>query len=243
MRKALSIVLTAALTGLFLFSTSQAGIARVAKRINVISFYAGSSAISGKYDGLGADKWNQIFETNLASPDVDGGDLYKSCFHLGFDYGQLRGGKLLYSFGFRYTKVKFQDSTTVPFDDPGFLYIIRSLEDDFNVHLYDLGLDVNYFLFDLNLQRWSPYFGLGGKVGFMTFDAEGRSLEGYEYSTESQIKSTIGVNFGADIKVWSAPKGRSFVTLSSVNSWDLFASGNRPKYLNVGGAIKYYFKP
>ena len=78
----------------------------------------------------------------------------------------------------------------------------------------------------------------------MSFATDARDPEsGVDYADENELKFTVSVNFGADIKVWTAPSGRSYVALSSVNSWDLLASGQRPRYLNIGGAIKYYFRP
>lgn len=241
MKKATSAVVILLIGFLLSVPSTQGGIAKVAKRWNMIDFYAGGSMITGEYEGLGSDDWDDIFFSPY-SADVDGNDLYNTTFHLGFDYGQLRNNHMFFSIGFRYTKVEIEDSVVVDFPDA--IGIVYFRENDFNINLFDLDFNLNYYPLNVNRHYLLPYLGVGFKGGFMVFDNEGRDPEtGYEYESESEIKFTLSLNFGADLKIWSSPSGRSFVTLSSINSWDIVASDNRPKYLNIGGGIKYYFRP
>ena len=83
---------------------------------------------------------------------------------------------------------------------------------------------------------FSPYAGVAVKGGLTRISQTG-------YSDDHIADIALAVNFGADIRIWSSADARQFLTLSSVNSYDLFGSNNRPLYFNVGGAIKYYFRP
>ncbi|MDH4156270.1 MAG: hypothetical protein OEW00_03225 [candidate division Zixibacteria bacterium] len=232
------------LTMLLAAPAVDAGIQKVSRRMTMIDFYAGGSIISGKYEGLGLDHWNDLFDVGFASPSIGGSDIYKSTYHFGIDYGQLRNDHILFTIGFRYTRVQVKDSINIPFNDPEYDYALMDFDDIFNVHLYDIDFNLNYFVTNAQRSLLAPYVGLGFKGGFMSFATDARDLEsGLEYADENELKFTVSVNFGADIKVWTAPSGRSYFTLSSVNSWDLLASGQRPRYLNIGGAIKYYFRP
>jgi hypothetical protein len=231
--------LLVALIMLLVAPAADAGIKKVAKRLSMIDFYAGGSIISGKYQGLGLDHWNDFFEKGFPSPSIDGSDIYKSTFHFGIDYGQLRNDHFLFTIGFRYTRVQVKDSINIPFDDPKYDYALMDVDDFIDIHLYDIDFNLNYFFTNAQHSLLAPYVGLGLKGGFMSKDPE--SAGGY--ADENELKFTVSANFGADIKVWTAPSGRSHVALSSVNSWDLLASGQRPRYLNIGGAIKYYFRP
>jgi hypothetical protein len=243
MRKTPMYAMVAVLAFMFAAPAGQAGISRVAKRLNMIDFYAGGSMATGKYGGLGQTHWDDLANAFFPNPKVDGSNLYGSSYHLGFDYGQLRYNHLLLAVGFRYTKVELKDSVRIPFEDPEAVHWLRG---DFysGVNLYDLSFDMNYFLTNATTSTFSPYVGLGLKAGLMVFSTDARDEEsGLEYADENELKFTTSLNFGADMRVYSAPSGRSFATISSVNSWDILGTGGRPRYLNIGGAIKYYFRP
>ena len=84
--------------------------------------------------------------------------------------------------------------------------------------------------------NFTPYVGLVAAVGMIAQSAEG-------YETEYEVNSLLSANFGAEFKLWSSPDKRKFLTLASVNSFDLLSSGYRPRNLNIGGAIKFYGRP
>jgi hypothetical protein len=220
----------------------EARIARVPQRLNMIEFFAGGSSITGNYTGLGADSWQELFVGARTSLEVDGSDMFKSTFHLGFGYGRLRNNRVLFSIGFLYTKVAYQDSILVRFPNAMGTYPTRNIYS--HINLFDVDFNLDFFFNSLRHRPWSPFIGLNFKGGLMVFSTDLRDpMTGLKYATESQVKTTLGVNFGADVKIWRAPSGRSFMTLSSRNSWDILASGNRPRYLNIGVGWRYFFRP
>ena len=217
-------------------------ITKVPARLNVIDVSGGYSMITGNYKGFRSDNWNEIFGINVTNPSVAGSDIYSPTFHFGFSYGQLRGQHLFYSVGFRYTKIEMEDSTLVPFTpSPGIVYLGQS---DLNLNLYDIDFNVNYYQSNVAVTGWSPYVGLGVRTGFQVLSAEGRDpVTGLEYASETELKFALALNLGVDVKLSSNASNRGHFVLSSANSFDFLGSGNRPRYLNLGLALKYYFRP
>lgn len=209
-------------------SVSEARIIRVAKRLNVIEFTAGYSHPVGSYHTIGTID----FRNNIGViVDIDADRVYDPTFHLGISYGQLRGGHLLYSIGFRYTKIETLDTFVV---DPYISYLFDPVKPSFNQ--YDVDFNLNFLAADIAKAPIAPYVGIGFHGGITAQTATG-------FQAENWVTLALSLNFGADFKIWGAPKGRSLVTLSSVNSIDLLASNHRPRYLNIGGGLKYYFRP
>jgi len=214
---------------IFAFSSfAEAGIKRVAKRWNVIETYGGYSSPIGSYHTIGTIDFVNASGIII---DIDADLVYDPTFHLGITYGQLRGGHLLYSIGFRYTKIETLDTFVV---DPTISYIFYPVKPSFNQ--YDVEFNVNYLAANISKSPIAPYIGIGFHGGFTSQTATG-------YETESWFTLAVGLNFGADFKLWGDPKSRSFVTLSSINSIDLLGSDQRPRYLNFGVGLKYYFRP
>ena len=63
------------------------------------------------------------------------------------------------------------------------------------------------------------------------------------YDNENDLTLAASLNFGAEVKLHTAASGRSFVALASMNNWNFYAANDRPKYLHIGGGLKYYFRP
>ncbi len=213
---------------LVLLSTIQEtfAVSKVARSINFVDFFVGSSRPVGNRDGLP----DFDFLINNRSVKVNSDDIYDNTFNLGFSYGQLRGSHLLWSAGFRYTDHKVVD--TIPLTDTFGLELLYNP----TYRQFDIDFNFNYYLTDLAKASLSPYGGLGVRAGILTISDD---VNTNDYSANLGLS----LNFGADLKIWNAADTRSFVTLSSVNSYDFYGSSDRPKYLNVGGAIKYYFGP
>ncbi len=209
-------------------SMAEARIRRVAKQWNVIETYVGYSTPIGSYSRIGT-----IDFINNAGiiVDVDADRVYDPSFHLGITYGQLRRGHLLYSIGFRYTKIETLDTFVV---DPTISYIFSPIKPSF--HQYDIDFNLNFLAANIATAPISPYIGIGFHGGITSQTASG-------YESENWVTLAASLNFGADFKLWGAPKNRSFVTLSSINSVDLLGSDQRPRYLNFGVGLKYYFRP
>jgi len=209
-------------------SFSEAAIRRVAKRWNVIETYGGYSTPIGSYSKVGViDLWN----SDHVLVDVDANRVYDPTFHLGINYGQLRGGHLLYSIGFRYTRVRTPDTFWV---ETSYGYMFDPPHSKLNQ--YDIDFNLNYLTANISKVPIAPYVGLGFHGGITSQTATG-------YESENWLTFAASLNFGADFKLWGGLKDRSFVTLSSINRVDILGSDQRPRYLNFGVGLKYYFSP
>ena len=209
-------------------SFSEAAIKRVAKQWNVIEIYGGYSSPIGSYHRIGATDFR--IESGHVF-DIDADKVYDPTFHLGLTYGQLRGGHLLYSIGFTYTKIETLDTF---YADPYNAFYFIGVKPSFNQ--YDIDFNLNFLAANISRAPIAPYVGIGFHGGITS-----QTTPGYE--SENWLTLAASLNFGADIKLWGAPKNRSFVTLSSINSVDILGSDQRPRYLNFGVGLKYYFRP
>ncbi len=203
-------------------SLAEARIKRVARRYNVIDFYGGYAIPRGEYDAMG----NLPFTDQFGNPiNLSANEWLDETYFLGFDYGTLYKAHLLYMIGFRFTNHRVMDVFETP---PA---------KDIRFRQYDLEFNANYMFNNLSNLFWSPYVGVGAQAGFTSFSIRGADND------ESQLKFALSLNFGVDFKIWSEPQKRSFVTLSSINNLNFLGSDNRPIYLNIGGGLRYYFRP
>ena len=210
-----------------LASSVNSEIIRVARRYNVVSFFGGTSSPVGTYSNLAGFA---VFTDELGNPiEVDGDKVYDPTYQLGFSYGRVRDNRLALEIGFRYTRIERTGSDWVVTGSDGNVAIVR-------LHQYDLDINFNYLLMNIIERRFAPYVGVGFRTGFTNAEAPG-------YRSEAHFNSVMVANVGAELKVWEGAKKRSFITLASVNSYDLYATGDRPRYMNIGGALKYYFRP
>lgn len=200
-------------------TTPQAAIVKVARRINVIDFYGGYAHPWGDYKRLSI---LPLVNSQGIPVELSADEAYDPTYFFGFSYGQLRNDRLLYSLGFRWTHINVEDDLEFTVSRP-------------TLNQYDLDFNLNYFFTNPSVSSVSPYVGLAFHGGVHSYSD--RLVD------ESEVTLAGGINFGADFRVWSSPSGRSFVALSSVNEWLYAASDERPKYLNLGAAIKYYFRP
>jgi len=205
-------------------SVSDAAIRRVPARFNLLNFYGGYTSPHGKYDALGPVP---IVDGSGRQIKVDADQLFDGSVYFGVDYGSIVNRHLLTLIGLRYTNNKVQD------------YIhqqnIDAYGSDFTYRTYDVNFDLNFYPIDLSQNFVSPYVGGGFRAGLVVYNEDG-------YDADSKLKIAGSVNFGADLKIYQAPNQRSFVTLASANSYDFYATDNRPKYLNIGGALRYWFR-
>ncbi len=202
-------------------SIAEARIQRVAKRYYVVDFYAGYAAPHGEYDRMG----DVPFEVSYLPVTLSADQWLDNTYFLGFDYGALYRDHLLLMIGFRFTNHNVKD------------VFVRIPEQDIAYRQYDLELNFNYMFNDLSKLIWSPYVGIGSQAGFTSLSIKGAD------NNQSDFKFALSLNFGVDFKVWGGPQSRSFVTLSSINNLNFLGSDNRPQYLNIGGGLKYYFRP
>lgn len=226
-RKTILTVLTALICG-GIASSADAAISRVAKRINVVEFQGGYALPIGSYDGIDII---DFIDTQGRLVELDADAVYDPSFYLGVNYGQLRNDHIMFSVGFRWTHINPDDTYQV---DDWLTYSFVPETPSFNQ--YDLDFDLDYFLFNPSQTTLAPYLGFGFHGGIL-------SATSNLYESARDFNLAVGVNFGADFAVWNAADGRSFIALSSVNEWILTASDSRVKYLNIGAALKYYFRP
>jgi len=210
--------------------TPAFAIQRVAARFGVLEVRFGYAMPQGQYDGLpGLDF---IFdETELVEFDAD--RVYKDGFALGLSYGQMLGGNWRASVAFDYARNEIKNPIFQRIGD--YEYTI-TLPDKWTFHQYDLTLRGAFAFTDLSQMAWSPFVGLGVSTGLSTVRSPG-------YATESEFDFGMSLDFGLDVKLFQAADNRSFVALSSINSWNFLSSGERASHLQVGGGIKYFFKP
>jgi len=201
-------------------SSSDAAIKRVASRYNMLNFYSGYADPHGEYDQSGMVSF---VDYQGRPSDIAGDSLYDATYYLGFDYGTLYSRHVLYMIGFRFTEHNVKD------------WIFDEIGDEYKLRQYDIEFNANYYLLDLLEFPWSPYVGAGVQGGFTSYSQRG-------FDNDSELKFAFSLNLGFDLKLFQAPKKRSYVTLASMNNYNLLASDNRPKYLNIGVGLRYFFR-
>ncbi len=219
MKKIILIGLLLGLISLTLVPSSDAAIRRVPARYNMVSFFGGYASPYGEYDEIGPLPLTDV-EGNRVEVDAD--QLFEDSWHLGFQYGAFWNQHFLLTLGFRYTSVNLNEE-------------IFLAADDIDVGQYDLDINLDLYPLDITQVQFSPYVGAGFRAGFTTVGGEG-------YESESDLTVAASANFGADFKLFTSADARSFVTLASVNDFTFAASSDRPKYLNIGGALRYWFR-
>ena len=218
---------------LILTASQVAALGRVARRYNVMDIYSGMSSPVGKYESL-AD-FVDFSDADGRPADVDGDVLYDPTFHLGINYGQLRNDKMLVTVGFRWTKIEAINLLGLNTVGRQGLAILLDPRKP-SINQYDFDFNFNYMFLSIVQRSFAPYVGVGFRAGVTSVTAKG-------FQSESRLNTVLAGNFGAELKLWEHAQKRAFLTLASVNSYDLLSSGDRPKYFNLGAALKYYFRP
>ncbi|MEE8404865.1 MAG: hypothetical protein V3S17_05700 [candidate division Zixibacteria bacterium] len=201
-------------------------ITRTARTFSFVEFYAGSSMPQGTYNGL--PDYNFIINGRLV--DVDAEDVYDNSYHFGLGYGQLRGSHLLFSLGFKYTRHDVENIIPISIDT------VVLVDSSTNYNQFDLDFNLNYMITDITKSPFAPYVGVGVQAGLL-------SISGGGFQSQNEVMLGLRLNFGGDFKIWSAKDGTSLLTLSSINSYDFYGSNQKPKYLNLGAGLRYYFRP
>jgi len=211
-------------------SAPSFAIQRVAARFGVLEVRFGYAMPQGQYDGLpGLDF---IFdESELVEFDAD--RVYKDGFALGLSYGQMLGGNWRVSVAFDYSRNEIRNPIL---QQIGLYEYSIAFPHRLTAHQYDLTLRGAYAFTDLSQTVWSPFVGVGLSTGLSSNTSPG-------YTTESEFDFGMCLDFGLDVKIWQAADNRSFVALSSINSWNFLSTGERVSHLQIGGGIKYFFKP
>lgn len=215
----------------FCLSTSQVfAISKVAKKYNFLEFSVGFSQPVGTFDKIGAGGYQINFINDSGRLfKLDAAEVYDASYHFGINYGQIQGN-IAFNFGFNFTQVNHEDTFFV--DDV--IYWYDNSIGELTFRLYDLNVNLNYHFTDPTKMGLSPFVGAGLKTGFLN-----ASIPGFE--SENEFTYSLGINFGADATIWQSSDKRSMIAISSINQFQFLQSSSRPKYLNIGGGIKYYF--
>jgi hypothetical protein len=204
-------------------------IERVASRLGYLEVRSSYAIPQGTYEGLPGLDFDFGDGQTFA---FDADRVFDDGFALGLTYGQLMGRYWRTSFGFDYAKNKVKNPIL---QNEGIYEYRVGFTDDETYHLYDLTIRGAFAPTNLEQSPWCPFVGLGVAFGFGSANAPG-------YETNYDFGTALSLDFGADVKLWTAPDSRSFVALSSINSWDIMATGNRIKLLQIGGGLRYFFK-
>jgi len=194
-------------------------VSKVSRTMNVIEFFGGSAMPHGKYGGI----LDITFVDQNNPIKIDAEDFLDNSFFVGFNYGVLLRGHSLVQLGFRYTNHNV-DTTVINFGV------------DYSYYQTDLDMNYKLYFVDLNKSSFSPFIGAGVQSGFTTLNLNG-------IDTERDLDIVLSLDFGGDLKLWSSADGRGYLTLSSTNDYNFTSSNNRPKYLDLGVGLKYYFRP
>lgn len=228
LRRLVSYGLTMA--SLMCLGASAEAVTKVGKRFNMFEVGGGRTTPIGSYDHIGIISF--VDESGMTR-NLDADQVFDPSYSIHAAFGQLRS-RVAASVGIVYTKVNQLDTFLVSenlyYFGPEGAPVTPKFEQ------VDLRLNCNYHLLDLSASNFSPYVGVGAAVGMISQSAPG-------YVTEYDLNTLVSVNFGAEFKVWSSVDKRTFLTLASVNSYDLLSSGYRPRFLNIGGAIRFYGRP
>lgn len=229
MSKVLRSFLVAAIFIISSSSTSFA-ISKVAARYNVMEFTASSAQPHGSYSRIGLGIQGIVFNDGYdQSFDIDADNLYKNSTLLGLNYGRLINDNIIFNVGFSFIDAKHQEI----FEDIMYIYTYPSF---FKLRMYNVDFNWNYYFMSPVKQILAPYVGVGLQTGLLSVSVEG-------FDSESDFVMATAFNFGADLTVWKASDKMALLTLSSVNSYQFYASESRPKYMTIGFGLKYFMRP
>jgi hypothetical protein len=183
----------------------------------MIDFHTGWSTPFGNYSAIGPQPIDDVFSYPAS-------DIYDPTFHVGMNIGQLSATRMYFGFGFQYTKINIDERN------------FELTPSDMTFHQWDINLDANFYPVSPKDEPVTPFVGPGLSFGITSQRAPG-------FRSESQLNLGLNVNFGLDLKIWEAPDNRSLITVSSINSWTVVSGGDRPRFLNIGGGLRYFFRP
>lgn len=219
MKRSLILMVLIGIAGVLMVGETQA-LTKMPKELNYMSFYLGNSSPYGDADGIPGFDFGGGLET-------DASNVWGDALYGGFDYGTVYFNHWSLAIGFRFVSHEFKN----PVVDPDFTW---TLNQGTKVRQYDVGCDFHYYLNDLRAKNWSPYAGVSLYSGFTTISAPGAE-------SVNRLNLTFGLDFGAEIRVYKSKSSKNFVTLGSVNTYNLLATGDRPKYFQLGGVLRYFF--
>lgn len=229
MSKSIRVLITAAIT-VILTSSNLFAISKVAARYNVMEFTVGSAQPYGSYDRIGIGNYEIVFLNEFNQPfEFDADELYANSSSFGINYGRLFNNNIVFNVGFSFVDAKISDDFKALFISNSYMQILK-------LRVYNVDFNWNYYFMSPVKQTLAPYAGVGFQAGLLSASVKG-------FSSESDFVMATAFNFGIDLTVWKAKNKMSKLALSSVNSYQFYASDSRPKYMTLGLGLKYFFRP
>ncbi len=219
-----SIVSVVILAAIFVCVAPAQAINRTVIRYNTFSVYGGLTQPIGSVSGTVF----YDFSLNGREYDVAAKDLYQEGFHIGMNYGRVVKGHFMVTVGLRYTTHDVKN----PIVSNGVSVTLPEIP---TYRQYDLDVNLDYYFMNLRYSKFSPYFGFGTHPGLMVDVFEG-------YKNETDVTYGLSLNFGAEIKIYTDTKNGPYLTLASINNWNFAGVNRRPRHLNIGGGLRYYFR-
>jgi hypothetical protein len=202
--------------------SSTYAIERVGRSYGVLDVGAGYLNPVGSYEGF----WGYPFLDEFSMPITENADqVYDNTYGLHLSVGQLRN-KWMARFGLGYTKIKYLHNFLI--DD--------NIRIHPNLHQFDIYLSVNRQFLDIQKSSFTPSVGL-------KFGAGLAALKSREIETDYRGNVFLSLEFGAELKLLEFSNHNGFMTLVSANSYDILASNDRPKYLQIGALLRFYARP
>ncbi len=206
---------------LTLAAADSFAISRTSRSLNYLQVFGSYNSPMGEVEFFNLPDYNGNFDAD---------DVYESGGSFGIGLGQVRAGRMHWGLDFRYTKHELQD--VVENND----VVVTGIE-GLGISNYDLDLSINYYLSDMAQIGFSPFVGLGVTAGIMS-----AGYDNDDFDNETEMKALAGLNFGFDFRLAQNADG-SQISLVSLNRYDIMASDERPRYLNLGLALRYYVRP
>ncbi len=217
---------------LLVSATNIFAITKVAARYNVMEFNVSSATAHGSYNRIGIGGYKVPFFNEFGQLlELDAEVVYDNSVAIGLNYGRLINDNVLFNVGFSFTDVQIGDSLK-----SFFVNIPTHQIHWMKLRMYNIDFNWNYYIYSPVKKAFAPYGGVGFQAGLL-------SASGADFASESDFIMATSFNFGADLKVWKTADEMGFLSISSVNSYQFYASESRPKYLTIGLGLKYFMRP
>lgn len=210
-------------------ASAEAVVRTSGRSMNVFELSLNFATPVGKYEEIGPIEFRD-FDNRRRELNAD--EVFDNSWGFGLSYGRVVSSRGFVSFGFNYTNIQVEDSFVV--DNPNGTVTYMWVPETPSVNQYDLTLDFNVYLLQNSQAAFAPYVGLGLKAGVTSFSNEG-------YDSENETNIGVNLNFGADIVLGGQRSRDGYFALSSINSWDMIGTNDRPRFLHIGGGVKYFF--
>ncbi len=219
-------------TAIIIISSSSSifSITRVAARYNVMEFNVSSAKPHGSYSRIGIGGYEILFERVFNQIiEFDADDLYDNSTSFGINYGRLINNNIVFNVGFSFVDAQISNNFKNEFTPDSYINWLK-------LKIYNVDFNWNYYIGSPVKQFFAPYAGVGLQTGLLSASVIGAR-------SESDFVVATAFNFGADLTVWHSANKMNSMAISSVNTYQFYASDSRPKYMTFGIGLKFFFRP